>query len=94
MSSFEETLGIRGFLENFEKLLVLVYSHEFRDVTRSISLILKGDLLAVTSDGFVVYQIYRTLAYWGGILRTGVLRTSNRSAVWLLHATHLQMSLD
>ena len=42
-------------MESFEKLLVLVYSDEFKGVMRSISLILEGDLLAVISDGFVVY---------------------------------------
>ena len=65
MSSFKGRLAIRGFLESFEKLLVLVYSHEFKGVVRPISLILEGDLLAVTSDGFVVYQINRTLASLG-----------------------------
>ena len=65
MSSFKGRLAIRGFLEIFEKLLVLVYSHEFKGVMRSISLILEGDSLAVTSDGFVAYQINRTLASLG-----------------------------
>ena len=57
MSSSKGRLATRGFLESFEKLLVLVYSDEFKGVMRSISLILEGDLLAVTSAGFVVYQI-------------------------------------
>ena len=52
-------------MESFEKLLVLVCSHELKGVVRSISLILESDLLAVTSDGFVVYQINRTLASLG-----------------------------
>ena len=52
-------------MENYEKLLDLVYSHEFKGVMRSISLVLGGNMLDVASDGFVLYQINRTLATLG-----------------------------
>ena len=62
-------------MESFEKLLVLVCSHELKGVVRSISLILESDLLAVTSDGFVVYQINRTLASLNSFSPTSVAGT-------------------
>ena len=55
----QKRLAVRDFLEN------LVYSHEFKGVMRSTTLVLGGNLLDVASDGFVLYQINRTLATLG-----------------------------
>ena len=94
MSMFKGKLAIRDFLESFEKLLVLVYSHEFKSVMRSISHLFEGDLLAVTSDGFVVYQINRTLASLGRDFADRRIADFKLISNVALLPTHLRMSLD
>ena len=65
LSSYKGRIAIRGFLENLEKVLILVYSAAFKGTTGLLSALLEGDALNVTSDGFIVYQIDRALASLG-----------------------------